>query len=429
MTDITGKRLLVLGGTAASLDVVKEAKKMGVYVIVVDMEETGISKEIADESYVVSTKDTEGLVKLIKEKKIDGAFCGPSEFNLINTLNVCNMAGLPFYCTKEQWDICSNKARFKDLCRKFDVPCVPEFYLTKECLEEDLKKIKYPVIIKPVDGCSSKGLSVCWNEDELLKAVPLALQYSECGEFIVEKYITNDYGFGCRYIACDGEIYLSAVNDRYTVDKAGEKAMISGAAIFPSKIIEMYMDQINPNVLKMFKSIGIKNGSFFMQALVDDNGQIYFHEMGLRLSGGLVYAMFEAACGFSDMKMMIRYALGKPFATPDELKKIDPYFNGKYVGSLCIPLKAGVIEKIEGIDQVRNDPSVLDLVQYYNEGDKISAKKIGTLMQHFCRIKLITESKAEFIEKINWIQSTLKITGRECENMIYRYFDISRMEN
>ena len=36
MNDVSGKRLLILGGTSASLDLVKMAREMGVYTLVTD---------------------------------------------------------------------------------------------------------------------------------------------------------------------------------------------------------------------------------------------------------------------------------------------------------------------------------------------------------------------------------------------------------
>ena len=89
-----GKRLLVLGGTSAK-DIVAQAKRMGVYTIVADLEDINASKEIADEGVVMSTTDTGSLVTLIKEKHIDGVFCGPSEFNIQQVMKVCHAAGLP----------------------------------------------------------------------------------------------------------------------------------------------------------------------------------------------------------------------------------------------------------------------------------------------------------------------------------------------
>lgn len=422
-----GKRLLVLGGTSAK-DIVAQAKRMGVYTIVADLEETNVSKKISDEGVIISTTDTNALVELIKEKHIDGVFSGPSEFNIQQVMKVCHAAGLPFYATKEQWDICQNKATFKDWCRMYNVPVVPEYQVSAEMRPEELTKVKYPVVVKPVDACSSKGLSICANEEQLRKAIPYAISESETGRFIVEKCITSDYGFGCRYIANNGEIYLSAVCDRYTVDEFDGKAHISAAAIFPSKKTTTFIKDVNPCCISMFKAIGLANGTFFMQALVDqEDGQIYFHEMGLRLSGGLIYSMLEASCGYNDVQMMIRFALGGPMATDEDVAKIDPYMHGNFVGSLTIPLKVGTIGHIEGVEEVRSNPKVTSLVQYYQEGDHIGPEIIGTLMQHFCRVKMMTNSIEEYYNLISWIQSTIRIKDTEGKDMVYRYFDSNRI--
>lgn len=425
--DLKGKKLLVLGGTSC-LDIVKQAQRMGVYCIVADVEEIDAGKEVADEAVYLSTTDFDGMVKIVKEKKIDGVFCGPSEFNLQNVIHLSELTGLPCYVTRKQWDICQNKATFKEMCRKFNVPCVPEYEIDEEVSMECLAKVRYPVIVKPVDGCSSAGLSICNNEEELRRGISLAKEKSKSRKVIVEKCITSDYGFGSRYIVNNGEIYLSATCDRYTVDDHRGKALISSGAIFPSKKTEEYIRNINPNVIAMFKSIGLMNGTCFMQALVDqDDDQIYFHEMGLRLSGGLIYSMLEASCGYNDVQMMIRYALGGPMATEEEVRKIDPYMQGHYVGSLTIPLRTGIIGKIEGIDNVKNAAEVVSIAQYYHVGDEIKDQMIGTLSQHFCRIKMIAKSRDTYMQSVNWIQDTIRICDVEGRDMIYKRFDVKRM--
>lgn len=423
-----GKKLLVLGGTSGK-DIVAQAKRMGVYTIVADLEEMNAAKSIADESVIISTTDTEALVALIKEKHVDGVFSGPSEFNIQQVMKVCAAAGLPFYATKEQWDICQDKAAFKDLCRRFNVPVVPEYELSAEMRPEDLAKIKFPVVVKPTDACSSKGLSICGNELELKKAIPFAISASDSGNFIVEKCITSDYGFGCRYIASEGEIVLSAVNDQYTVDEFDGRAHISAVSCWPSKKIDSFIRDINPNNIAMFKSIGLSNGTFFMQALVDqDNGQIYFHEMGLRLSGGLNYHMFEAACGYNDVQMMIRYALGGPMATKEEMRRIDPYMNGHLMGSVTIPLKPGTVGSISGIEEVRRCGMVVGINQYFQVGDEIKESYIGTLSQHFCRVKIMTDSLEDYRNAITYIQQTIKVLDVEGKDLVYRRFDLSRLK-
>lgn len=428
MKEFEGKKLLVLGGGNPGYHITKIAKNEGAYVIVTDNLIGGAAKEIADETLDVSTVDTPALLDVIKEKNIDGVFCGPSEFNIVNVMNLCEKAGLPFYATKEQWDICSDKELFKNMCREYDVPCVPEYHVTEEFLAEDLEKIKYPVMVKPVDSSSSRGIAVCYNSEELIDAYKVALTFSKKGHVIVEKYINNNLSFAVRYVAYNGDIHLLLTSDSYVVDPIEKKALIGYVGVFPSSFKDEYIEKIDPNVKAMFRDLGIKNGAFFMQALNDpDDGQIYFHEMGLRLSGGFTYTVTEPATGISDAKMMIRYALGMDFSTPEEIQRIDPNLNNQIAVSLSIPMKVGTIASIDGIEECRKNMNVVNLIQYYNVGDEITEKKIGTLDQHFCRFKLILDDYSQLGEKINFVMDHLKVLDTDGNNMIYSRFDINRL--
>lgn len=428
MSELFGKKLLVLGDTSTA-DIIINAKKMGVHTIVTGIHPEANTRQLADEAILIPSDDHDALAQYIRDNVIDGVMTGASEFQVLNMIQLCEKVGLPVYVNEKQWNICQNKASFKKLCRKFGVPVVPEYKLSSAMAKEDLAQIHYPVVVKPTDACSSKGLSICSNEEELKAAIPFAIAASESGNFIVEKCITSDYGFGCRYIANDGEIYLSAVNDQYTVDEFDGRAHISAVSCFPSKKLDAFRKDINPRIIAMFKSIGLANGTFFMQALVDlEDNQIYFHEMGLRLSGGLNYHMFEAACGYNDVQMMIRFALGGPMATPEDVRRIDPGMHGYLMGSVTVPLKPGVISKIDGVEKVRSCRQVVGINQYYKEGDEVKDSYIGTLSQHFCRVKIMTNSPEEYRGMINFIQDTIKVSDELGADLVYRRFDLSRLK-
>lgn len=415
------KRLLVLGGGAAALDVVLEAKKLGYYVIATDYLQGGAAKEKADKSYQISTADIEELKKLIEKEKIDGVFCGPSEFNIINVMKLCKASGLRFYASEEQWDTCANKSSYKQMCNTFKVPCAPEFDIA------DRANIKYPVIVKPVDGNSSRGITVCSKEDELEDAYTRALKASESKKALVEKFVESEgIGFNVRYIANKGEIYLVLTGDTYTVAEKEKEGLINAVGIYPSKYTQYYIENIDENVKRMFKAEKIENATFFMQALVED--EIYFHEMGLRLSGGLLYKLVEPLTGVNDMKMMIRYAVEGEFATQEEIQKIDPYMGGKKACIFNIPLKVGTIAEIDGIQKIKDSIQLEALNTYYKIGDEIKPQYIGTIQQHFGRFKFIADSEEEIIEKIDFIQRNLDIKDMDGKDMIYKYFDTARIK-
>lgn len=429
MSTITGKKLLVLGGTSASLNIVNLAKELGAYTIVTDDKEPSerVAKRIADEYAMVSTTDMEGLSKLITDKGIDGVFCGPSEFNIRNMIRLCELSGLPCYTTMEQWNRCANKDEFTACCRKYGVDVPEEYQLSEDMSEEQLDAIDYPIIVKPVDRCSSIGISVCRSKEDVLPAFRKAMDESNCKRIIAEKYIENGGElFGARYLVQDGEAYPYLLIDTYVADPINQTSLISAYTQTPSKYSQYYMENMDAHVRAMIKGMGIKTGTVFFQSL-PYKGKIYFHEMGYRLSGGMIYKLTEPLMGINDMKMMIRSALGGECITQEEVARIDLNCHGRVGAQLMVPLNVGTIKEIQGLQECIALPAVTDFLQYYNEGDTVYEDYIGTLQQHFGRFTLIGSSDKEILETVQAIQRTLRIIDSTGKRINTLQFDLNRL--
>lgn len=412
MDTIKGKRLLVLGGEYSTLRVVEYAREMGIYTIVTSNSPTGVAKDAADETLMYSSDDYESLARYIKNNHIDGVMTGASEYHILNMIRLCKMTGLPVYATEEQWNTCENKQSFKALCRRYGVPCVKQFDPSVEP-----GTYEYPVIVKPTDGCSARGITVCNNVDDFIKAKEKALEYSHEKKIIVEQYIRNGgTTMSVRYIVRDGELYLEAVGDRYVLDPNNGKALITAAAFYPSKHTQYYIEQVDSKVKEMFKGIGMKNGSLFMESCFVDGG-VYFYEMGLRLSGGMTYLITEKTNDVNEMKMLIRYAVSGSMCEEEDLQKINPIMNGYLSASLCIPLRVGTISSIEGLDKVKEFPGINSYTQYWNVGDTIEEKHIGTLDQLFARLSVIVKGKDDLAIFIKKLTDTLSIRDEKGEEM------------
>lgn len=425
--DISGRRLLVLGATMASADLVKNAKEMGVVTAVTDDDPTHPVRAFSDEDYLVSTTDIDGLAQLIKDKNFDGVFCGPSEFNIRNLIKLTEKTGLPCYTNSQQWEACANKDVFTHFCMEYGVDCPKEFDVNENSGEEALAQVDYPVIVKPVDRCSSIGISVANNPGELRESCRLARKESNNGRIIVEKYIENSGElFGVRYFLRDGEATPYLLIDTYVADPVKRISLISAVTLAPSKHIDYYMKNMDADVRAMLKGMGLKNGTVFIQAL-PYNGRIYFHEMGFRLSGGFIYKMTTPLMHINDMKMMIRFALGGDICTDEDYENIDVFCGGRAGGQLMIPLSAGKIGRIEGLSEARQNKNVVDFIQYYREGDTVDKGNIGTLQQLFGRFTLAGDSKDEIVASVNEIQNTLKVYADDGRLMTDMVFDLNRL--
>lgn len=426
---LEGKRLLVLGGTSASLDLVRLAQSMGVYVIVTDEADVSqrISKQIADETAMVSTDNIPALIELVKEKNIDGAFCGPSEFNLKNLIDLCDQAGLPCYATPQQWNICSNKKTFKEYCIRNGVPTAKEYFIDDFTGEGEHIDAEFPLIVKPVDGCSSKGISICNTREEVVKAYEFALNASQSGKVVIEQYIDNGgMIFSFRYILDDGKYYPYLTFDTYIADPLKKKYLISAFTYFPSQYQDTFVNDLDQNVRNMFGDMGLKNGVAFIQS-IPYKGKIYCHEMGYRLSGGMIYKITTPLLGINDMKMMLRYALGEKIATADEIEKVRRNQGNRVMAQLMIPLDCGTIGSIKGLNEIMEKNYILDFLQYYHVGETIVPEVMGTLGQHFGRFTLQAKDKDEMIAAVREIQKTLLVQNIGGEDMYSMKFDIERL--
>lgn len=421
-------KLLILGGTSASLDIVKTAKALGFYTVVTDMDNDGPAKKIADETLRISTTDLDFLEKYVKANSIDGVFCGPSEFNLKNVINLCHKAGIRCYATPEQWEICSNKETFKNYCKSNGVPTAAEYHIEDFSNDETEKSIDYPLIVKPVDGCSSKGITICYSKSDVLKAYEYALFWSTSKRVVIEKYIDNGGSiFSFRYLMRDGEYYPYLMFDTYIADPINKKYLISAFTYFPSNLADTFYRDIDKPVRKMFKNMGLKNGTAFIQA-IPYKGKIYCHEMGFRLSGGMIFKITEPMMGINDMKMMVRYAGGGEMITDEELTNLSNVKSGKVMAQLMIPLDCGTIAKIEGLDEILSWDNVTDFLQYYHENDTVKNSYMGTLMQHFGRFTLQADNKKEMIDLVNNIEQTLKITDKQGRDLHSMKFNTNRIK-
>lgn len=425
--ELKDKRLLVIGATSMMATAVETAKKHGIYTVVVDYFEDSPAKKIADKAYLVSTADTEMLLEICKNEKIDGVYSNYSEVNQFFTLDLTERGGYYNYATREQANILANKANFKAACRKYGVGVVPEFELDENCKQQDLAQIEYPAIVKPVDSFSGKGITICQNEEELREAIPVALGVSKSRKFLVEKYMSDeDYDVIAVYYSIqDGKVALSSMVDRYMVDFEN-KRRLNTALVYPSQYLGRFLNEMDAPIRNMLEGLGVQNGSIFMEGAVNDSG-FYLWEAGYRLCGAQ-QNIFPAHINHLDMQeMLICHALTGKMADENLMHLEDPWFKGKVACNGLIFVRPGKVCDVKGIEQVLGMPGVINFTQLMHAGDVVNEGDIGTLNQSFARFHIVADNKDELFALITSIMNTISVEDENGENMTINTFDFDLM--
>ena len=170
------KKLLMLGTSNTSIEIIELAKARGIYTITTDYlePEKSLAKLISDEYWMINTSDIDALEKKCREEGITAVIAGVSEFNIVQMMELCRRLDLPCWCTPGSWNALQKKHEFKRLCRENNVLTPKDYFLSNPPTEEELDTIQFPVVVKPVDQWLSRGVSYCSTREEVIKACEYA---------------------------------------------------------------------------------------------------------------------------------------------------------------------------------------------------------------------------------------------------------------
>ena len=422
--EFEGKKLLILGGNPETTPLVEIANGMGIKTIVTSGRSTDAAKKAAWKAYDVDGMDVPGLIALARDEQVDGVLVGVADILVPSYCKVCDALGLPCYATQQIVDVFAFKDVFKATCERYGVHGIPEFYLDAEMKQEDIDKIVYPVMIKPVDNGGGVGMTVAYNEDDLRAGVALALESSNKKRFIVEKYMQCD-DMGMYYTFKDGYCSASCIYDRYTTDEQPGLSRVCLGGTYPSKHLNEYFERMHPNALRLFKEIGIQNGILMLSGFYD-NGEFYVYDTGFRLQGEAPHLLMKAIHGFDQREMLIRFALTGSEGDVDLKKDDDTYLRGKWASTLWFLLKQGKIAKIEGLDSLSSDKRVIANIQRLHEGDTVLPEWIGNEKQVLTRMYLVCDSKQELATTLKYYQNTVKVYDDSGNEMLLDGFDVDK---
>jgi len=74
--------------------------------------------------------------------------------------------------------------------------------------------------------------------------------------------------------------------------------------------------------------------------------------------------------------MLVQFALTGSMGDMDLGAMNDPRLRGHHALSLWVLLRAGVIGKIDGLEEIRNNPYVVSIVQRLFEGDVVTESMV-----------------------------------------------------
>lgn len=300
-------RLVILGTNEYQNPLIVRAKELGYETHVFGWKTGAIGETTADVYHDVNIMDYDKLWEEVKKVNPCGVASIASELAmhpmnyLLRKLNIpCN--------SLETEKIATNKYLMRCAMRDAGIDG-PRFTLVENNFDKGvLNDFEYPLIIKPVDLSSSRGVMKINNPEELQDAIDYAMGWSKTKQCILEEFIEGKEYSG-ESIAYDGKYKLLVVTEKSTT---GAPHFVETGHKQPADLSKEMLDKVEKTLYKAFASMGIKYGAVHPEFRITKDGRICFMEIGARMGGDCIGSdLVPISSGYDYMGMVIACGCGK----------------------------------------------------------------------------------------------------------------------
>lgn len=302
------KRILVFGAGHNQTLLIKACKELGYHTIVTDPNENAPGKDLADQFVVLPPKDFDAHCQLIEQEQVQGIVTCQMENPLPLMARLAAKYDLLFPS-----EVVIERARNKYLMKKAflaaKVPCAQgQIIDNQEDLQQlDFTQWQFPLIIKPVDSYSSRGVYRVNSKQELLDRYTEALRYSSTGQVLVEEFLEGPE-VSVEAVTFRDETHVIQITDKVITPYPNTVEL---AHYQPSQLSALQLKQIGEVVQAAIKALGIDFSGSHAELKLTPQGPKMI-EIGARLGGDYISSYLTTLSTGVDMNRAIaQIAMGE----------------------------------------------------------------------------------------------------------------------
>ena len=317
-------RVLIVNRGEIAIRITRALRELGIESVALYSDEDVNSPhlELADYCYHLPgrlAKDTylncEKIIQAIKETESDGVHPGYG-FLAEN----CDFAEMVAKETKAKFigpnlkamEILGNKVSAKTLLSQHKLPLVPgsDGALTsfKE-LEELVKEIGFPLILKASAGGGGKGMRIIRNEEDLLPSYEAckreSLNYFNCDEIFCERYIENPRHIEVQILCDEHGNGVHLFERECTIQRRHQKIIEEAPSTAITQKNREFLGEVSLKIAKLVDYVGVGTVEF----LYDNKDGFYFMEMNTRVQ--VEHPVTEMITGLDLLKEQVMVAQGE----------------------------------------------------------------------------------------------------------------------
>lgn len=404
-------RLLILGSLDEFVQLVRSAKKRGIYTIVCDGYHDSPAKREADKFYNIDVTHTDEIAALCEKEQVNGIITSFSDLLFECMVKIADKAHLKCYLTPDKLTFYRDKTAMKEMFYKLEIPTPKFTCLEKDFSDEALDGFQFPIVTKPIDKYGSRGVFVLDSIQKIRERFDEICASSDIKKILVEEY-HDGHEFNMMTWVMDGKVRVISIADREKTPIGTEDIPISTRNVYPSRLFDQVAEQAADILQRVAGFTGQKDGALSMQFFWSPKRGISVCEVAGRFLG-YEHELIELSSGFCIEELLLNYvydaeALKRSLLQHDaHMKKCSAvlYFHGKELTianqekARALAARRDVVfsqifyQDGETVQQHGPNPYV---VRYYITGDSREAVDAST-EEIFRQISITDENGAEVL--------------------------------
>lgn len=386
------KKIMILGAGIYQVPLIKRAKELGLYTIVVSIPGKYPGFDIADKVYYESTTNVETIYKIALQEEIDGILTTGTDVAVKTIGYVCEQMGLKGISQRSA-EYTTDKAKMKKRFVEGGVKTAS--FHTAYTVEDAIritKKLGLPVMFKCVDKSGSRGIIKVESEKDIVSAFEFSLSYSNCNYIVIEKFLAG-YEIGIDgYVSGDQRLIVPHAK----IVHFNGMTKVPIGHIFPIECSDQLYQDIMLQTNKAIDALQLDNCFFNVDAMIDGE-ECYIIEMGGRTGATCIPELMSIYLGCDYYEKMIYNALGEEIL-------FDKPKGKACAGQLIRSSKTGTIVSVELPTMEHNDG---ELMLDFDVDDKVNAFKVGP--DRIGHIIVSGETVEEAFDKLIKLDKQVKI--------------------
>lgn len=322
-------RTLLIGTSFSAAPLLSALKRKGHHVTVCGGFKSDPCHAYADASLYIDYSSPEALLEAVQKGEFDYIVPSCNDYSYLSGAVVASECGFLGFDTLETTGILHDKSKFRAFMGSNGFP-VPRSFRTEEIERGQLSDLTFPLLVKPTDSFSGRGVTKITCPEKLPEALEAARNASRSGSATVEEFVEGTLHSHSAFVRAKKIAVDFFVDEFCTV-----YPYQVNCSNHPSALSDTVRATVRSVMDRMIKALDLTDGLLHTQFMVNGD-RVWIIECMRRAPGDLYGQFVGWSTGIDYADLFVRPFIGEDL--PAAMSLSEPRFMGRHTISTKAPV-------------------------------------------------------------------------------------------